>query len=445
MYIARDPFGVRPLYYGTNRSILGKNRYYFSSELKSMYNLIIDKTTITNFTPAQFMVYNINNGKTENYNYFSFTSQNRLYPLIKPTDMNDIDVVNENLLYDTVKYISYAVKKRVKCDRQIACLLSGGLDSSIIAGLVNRYYNTEQSYGKNQYTLETYSIGMVNSPDLINARLVAKHLNTNHTEIVLTQEEFFNAIPEVIEKIESFDTTTIRASVGNYLIAKYIKNNSNAKVIFNGDGADELMGGYIYMSEAPDEYEFDRETHRLLSDMYMYDILRSDKSISCNGLEPRTPFLDRNWSDFYLGIDRKLRYETTQNKCEKYIIRQAFTEHDPTLLPQEIIWRKKEAFSDGVSSNELSWSDIIKSNIQKLYDTNLEIRDSLNNILLDYAKSQEKNSPQTLEQAYYRMIYNHYYKFTDHLTPYFWMPKYVHATDASARTLAIYNRDNMDE
>ena len=135
--------------------------------------------------------------------------------------------------------LNIAVKKRVlgTSDRPIACLLSGGLDSSLITALVNKYY------GK---TLETYSIGMKGSEDLVRAREVAKHLRTKHTEIELTKEEFFDAIPETIEAIESYDTTTVRASVGNYLIGKYISQNSDAKVIFNGDGSDELTGGYIY-------------------------------------------------------------------------------------------------------------------------------------------------------------------------------------------------------
>ena len=190
--------------------------------------------------------------------------------------------------------LNAAVMKRVvgTSDRPIACLLSGGLDSSLTTALVNKYY---KSVGGE---LETYSIGMEGSEDLRHARIVAKHLGTKHTEIIMTPEQFFEAIPDVIRDIESYDTTSVRASVGNYLIGKYIAEHSKAKVILNGDGSDELTGGYIYMLKAPDSIEFDRECRRLLSDIYLFDVLRSDKSMSCHGLEPRTPFLDKYFVDY---------------------------------------------------------------------------------------------------------------------------------------------------
>lgn len=439
-FVCRDPLGVRPLYYASNYN---SSSIYFSSELKSIYNLINDKTAINNFTPGNYYLYDINNNTYKINRYFNFTHQNKLYNFNNTILSNNIDVLCNDLMYDIVKYINMAVKKRVICGRPIACLLSGGLDSSLITALVNKYY---KSNNKTNQKLETYSIGLENSPDLINARKVSNHLKTKHTEIVVSQNDFFNSISEVIQKIESFDTTTVRASVGNYLIAKYIKNNSNAKVIFNGDGADELMGGYIYMTQAPNEYEFDCETRRLLNDIHMFDVLRSDKSISSNGLEPRTPFLDKKWVDFYLSIDRNIRFSTTHDKCEKFLIRKAFSIHEPELLPSEILWRKKEAFSDGVSQVELSWSDIIKSKVQDLYDTNSDIKTRIDNTIQSYNNYLNPyNKPVTLEQAYYRMIYNHYYNMTDSLIPYYWMPKYVDANDASARTLGIYNQDKMEE
>ena len=154
--------------------------------------------------------------------------------------------------------------------------------------------------------------------------------------------------------------------MGNYLVAKYIKENSDCKVILNGDGADELMGGYLYFKKAPNAFEFDKECKRLLQDIYMFDVLRSDKSISSHGLEPRTPFLDRSWVEFYLSIDKELRYNTTKNECEKYLIRKSVEVVDPLLLPREILWRTKEAFSDGVSSLNKSWYKIIQEKIEKL-------------------------------------------------------------------------------
>jgi asparagine synthase (glutamine-hydrolysing) len=160
-----------------------------------------------------------------------------------------------------VYHLNNAVMKRcLATERPIACLLSGGLDSSLIAALVNNFYSL--SFDK-KIKLETYSIGLADSEDLKYARIVAHHLGTNHTEIVMTEGDFFNAIPYVIEAIESYDTTTVRASIGNYLLGKYISQHSEAKVIFNGDGSDELCGGYLYMHKCPNPIEFDKETRRL--------------------------------------------------------------------------------------------------------------------------------------------------------------------------------------
>ena len=192
--------------------------------------------------------------------------------------------------------------------------------------------------------MKTFSIGLPNSEDLKYAKIVANHIDSDHHEIILTEDDFFNAIPEVIHKIESYDTTTVRASVGNYLIAKYISEMSDCKVIFNGDGADELMGGYLYFKYAPDEKSFDEECKRLLSDIHIFDVLRSDRSISSNGLEARTPFLDKDWVNYYLSLSKSLRYKTTVEKCEKYIIRKSFSHVEPNLLPDKILWRTKEAF-----------------------------------------------------------------------------------------------------
>ena len=188
-----------------------------------------------------------------------------------------------------------AVKKRVQgtTERPIACLLSGGLDSSLITALVNKYHKGQ---------LNTFSIGMKGSEDLKYAREVADHLKTNHTEIILTPEEFFDAIPDVIRTIESYDTTTVRASVGNYLVGKYISENSDCKVIFNGDGSDELTGGYLYFLKAPNAIEFDAECRRLIHEIHFFDVLRSDRCIAAHGLEPRTPFLDRTFVNEYLNI-----------------------------------------------------------------------------------------------------------------------------------------------
>jgi asparagine synthase (glutamine-hydrolysing) len=310
-----------------------------------------------------------------------------------------------------------AVRKRVlNTDRPIACLLSGGLDSSIVASMVQR---CRVELGRMD-PLETYSIGMEGSEDLRHAALMAVHLGSQHTSIVLSEAEFFNAIPEVVRAIESYDTTTVRASVGNYLVAKYIREHSDAKVIFNGDGADELAGGYLYFHYAPDVAARDAECKRLLRDIHCFDALRSDKCIASNGLEARTPFLDRAFVQTYLAIPMEERFP--QNAQEKLLLRQAFYNY----LPETIVHRRKEAFSDGVSGQR-PWFETIQCLLNM--DPNLAVE------FANY--STPINPPKTVEQYYYRRIFDACYQGAATI-PYFWMPRFVDSDDCSARTLSIY-------
>lgn len=337
------------------------------------------------------MFTNIYEFKLTNYSSFGFSNKNSI----------------ENLNVDLYNHLSNAVKKRVigTTERPIACLLSGGLDSSTITALVNTFLP--------KGVLETYSIGMENSTDLVYARKVAEHLGTKHTEIILTEDEFFNAIPEVIKAIESYDTTTVRASVGNYLIGKYIKEHSNAKVIFNGDGADELMGGYRYFNKTDDHLEFDNECRRLLRDIHLFDVLRSDKCISSHGLEPRTPFLDRNFVQYYLSIPSDIRHSVNKT-CEKYLIRKAINEINPGLLPHDVLFRTKEAFSDGVSGVDRSWYEIIHEKLSDIIGPGNGI---------------------DLEKKYYLEIFEKEYPGRSSILPYYWMPKYINVSDPSARII----------
>ena len=426
MYVSRDPYGVRPLFYLYNESYVMNDEFSsditdnligFASEMKQLIGFTLNNDNnlyINQLSQGEYLTLKLSetskwyiNDKTK-YNTFKL---NKLVSTINNKESMDTIL---NTIHD--KFCS-AVKKRVETtDRPIACLLSGGLDSSIVCSIVNQYYND---------TLETYSIGLEGSEDLKYARIVAEYLETNHTEIIVSEKDFFNQIPDVIKYIESYDTTTVRASVGNYLVAKYISENSDAKVIFNGDGSDELMGGYLYINEAPNHLEFDKECKRLLSDIHYFDVLRSDRSISTNGLEARTPFLDRDFVDSYLCISSELRYN--KNKIqEKYLFRKAFDNNK--YLPKEILWRKKEAFSDGVSSKNKSWAQIIKEQVsnQKHVDYRIDVK-------------YNHNPPQTPEQLYYRTLFELFYPNRGYIIPYFWMPKYIDADDCSARTLEIYN------
>ena len=439
IYIARDPYGVRPLYYFSENNVIG-----FASELKVLYNLTYKKNNLHNFKPGHYLELNLNNKQMKiEYNMHKY--------IYFPCSNNQL--TNTNLYNNIISFLITSVKKRVidTTERPIACLLSGGLDSSLIAALVK--YEMYKNKNLKDKKLKTFSIGLPGSEDLKYAKIVANHLNTEHHEIIVSEDDFFNAIPEVIRDIESYDTTTVRASVGNYLIGKYIKENTDCKVIFNGDGADELMGGYLYMKHAPNSCEFDKECKRLLNDIYMFDVLRSDKCISSHGLEPRTPYLDKTWVEFYLSINRETRYNTTINNCEKFLIRKSFDTLMPQILPKSILWRTKEAFSDGVSSQKKSWYEIIQDKIiYKMTDELNEIKkednelyNNLVKLMNRYKESNDNiNIPITFEQAYYRYLYNINYINTDHLIEYFWMPKFINAKDASARTLNIYKNENSN-
>ena len=439
IYIARDPFGVRPLYQLsnlTNSSLIG-----FASELKCLNEFVIIDDSKGNksynrhpddrliqFTPGTYTVFSgqpwriPSTNSSHNWDGYD-TKQNIPYfipSFPSPNNKFDWNYYFESIIVNLTKSVE---KRCLTTERPIACLLSGGLDSSLITALVNEFYKSKCVVKK----LETYSIGLAGSEDLKYARIVANYLDTNHTEIIVTEKEMFDAIPEVIYAIESYDTTTVRASIGNYLLGKYISKNSDSKVIFNGDGSDELAGGYLYMKSCPDSIEFDKETRRLLKDIHLFDVLRSDKSISSHGLEPRTPFLDRNFVNYYLSIPPYVRNYSNFGQCEKYLIRKSFSlpifENvlGKQILPDEILWRKKEAFSDGVTGHGRSLFQILQEFI-----------------------SVELNLPANIEseKLYYKTIFEGFYPNMSYILPYFWMPKYTNATDPSARTLDVYNITN---
>ena len=443
LYAARDPLGVRPLYIMSQShttSLRSENKpsvFGFASELKCLSDFQ-NNSSIEHLLPGTYQVY------TQSYQVSSFWKLEEKMvryhiPSIITTQYSSFDYQEQsNLLGSMIRStLKGAVEKRcLTTERPIACLLSGGLDSSLITALVNDFH-----IKKGLPKLETYSIGMPGSVDLKYARIVADYLGTKHTEILLQESDFLDAIPEVIKTIESYDTTSVRASIGNYLLGKYISANSEAKVIFNGDGSDELTGGYLYFHKSPNSIEFDLECRRLLGDIYLYDVLRSDKCISSHGLEPRTPFLDRAWVQKYLSIPAEVRCHNKNDVCEKHLLRLAFdsciNNSGERLLPKEIIWRTKEAFSDGVSDNSRSLFEIIQEFVQNKYSAE-EINDITNK-----SKSYKHNSPMTLEQYYYRDIFETLYPGRSEIVPYMWMPKFIEgATDASARTLKIYNEIN---
>ena len=416
VYIARDPYGVRPLYrlISTDSNMVG-----VASEMKCLidfHKLNPSTSIIEHFKPGTYCEYNLSS-KVQS----TWECVNEYKPYFIPTFSYCIptfapykfitDAQHKTFYKEIAYYLRSAVYKRcLTTERPIACLLSGGLDSSLITALVNEFYKRENY----DVQLETYSIGLAGSDDLIHAKIVADFLGTKHTEIIVTEQDMFNIIPELIHAIESYDTTTVRASIGNYLLGKYISKHSSAKVIFNGDGSDELFGGYLYMNKCPDDIEFDKETRRLLKDIHLFDVLRSDKSISSHGLEPRTPFLDKTFVNYCLSIPPYFRNHANFKECEKYLLRNSFE----GILPRLILWRKKEAFSDGVSLHNRSLYNILQEQIAVLL---------------------EKEPTIETEKYYYKQLFDTYYPNCENVVPYFWMPKYTNATDPSARTLQFYS------
>ena len=422
LIVARDPYGVRPLFVATN---FCNDTVVFSSEIKGI-GQGFDR--IEPVLPGSISIYGHLDNSTKNIFVLKSTSKYHTVPWITNPQFASHNLSARVDAAMALRYaLEEAVYKRMLTDRPIAALLSGGLDSSLIASLVQM--NLKQL---KQPPLKTFSIGFEGSSDLKHARIVADWIGSDHTEIVMTADEFFNAIPEVIQAIESYDTTTVRASVGNYLIAKKVRALTDCKVIFNGDGSDELFGGYLYFNNAPNHQAFHAETGRLLENIHTFDVLRSDRSMSANGLEARTPFLDKQFvavvRSIHPSLLRPLR-DGPDARIEKTILRVAFD--DGLTLPDEVLWRRKEAFSDGVSGPDKAWYQEIQERVPRLPD----------NVETHYMYM----PPKTAEDYYYRSLYTSFYgdAYCKATVPYKWMPKWCPETnDPSARTLRIYCDDS---
>lgn len=405
LILARDPYGVRPLFKGWSTN----GRFYIGSEMKSLIGVCHH---IEAFTPGTYEVYNIETLAlihSEAYHRITFQT----IPLL--TDLDAASAAVSTAL-------RRAVAKRMMTERPVAALLSGGVDSSLIAALV-----AQQLRLAGAPPLKTFCVGMAGSSDLHYAKMVADWIGSDHHEIILDAKDFLAVIPEVIYDIESHDTTTVRASVGNWLVAREVSRQSDCKVVFNGDGSDEIFGSYLYFYGAPSDQAYEEEVGRLLKDIHLFDVLRSDRSISSHGLEPRTPFLDKSFVQTVLSIPLEFR-RPSAGRPEKWLLRRAFD--DGVLLPREVLWRRKEAFSDGVSGKEKAWYEIVKE----------YAKTSFTDEVVQHSKRIYKvNPPQTAEMVLYRTHFEkHYAGLSASTVPYFWMPKWCDATDPSARTLAVY-------
>ncbi|XP_027850729.2 asparagine synthetase [glutamine-hydrolyzing] [Aphis gossypii] len=420
VFIARDPYGVRPLFYlSSSNGILG-----VSSEAKGL-TCLIDELGLTEwemkpFPPGHIAEYSIlSDGKLE------LISLNRFFkieePILPPVPLEK-GLDKENVHANIRNLLTQAVEKRMMSNRRIGCLLSGGLDSSLIAAILVKL-SKEKGL---PYPIQTFSVGMADSPDILAARQVAKHIGSEHHEVLFTAEDVLSVLDKVIYTLETADITTIRASCGMYLVSRYISQNTDTVVLCSGEGADEVAQGYIYFRDAPTPDHAHNESLRLLGDIFMYDGLRADRTTAAHGLELRVPFLDLRFTQYFLSLPKEMRQP--QNKIEKHLLRSAF---DGTgLLPNEVLWRHKEAFSDGVTTVKKSLFNIIQEWIDPKYT-----EEDLKQATVKY----QHCPPNSKESLYYRdMFEKHYEGLSSKFMPYFWMPMWTQVKDPSARFIQHY-------
>ncbi|XP_076461604.1 asparagine synthetase [glutamine-hydrolyzing]-like [Babylonia areolata] len=417
--LGRDTFGVRPLFrLHTEHGFLA-----VCSEAKGLFGLshsLCDKTAkMEPFLPGHVEVYDLDHlGRATLSSRASFNRPGQ-FPLYKTLVSHEGDDIKKNIR----TLLEAAVRKRLMSERRIGCMLSGGLDSSLVAALLVKL---SKEMGLD-YKIQTFATGMEGSPDLKAAKKVAEYLGTDHHQVIFTPEDGLDAIPDVINHLESYDITTVRASVGMYLVSRYIKLKTDTTVVLSGEGSDELAQGYIYFHNAPSAAEADKESRRLLDDLYMYDVLRGDRTTAAWGLEIRVPFLDHQFTSYYLSLPPEERQP--QEGVEKYLLRSAFD--DGHLLPNDILWRPKEAFSDGVSSVTKSWFEVVQEFCDK----------QINDKELEAAKSlYPHNTPTTKEALFYRKTFEEKFPRKASWIPYFWMPRWSATKDPSARTLKHYKQ-----
>ena len=331
--IGRDHIGIIPLYTGHDEH----GNFYVASELKALSPIC---KHIEEFPPGHYL----------------YSKNGELTPYYK-RDWETFDAVKDNSAQaqDVKEALESAVKRQLMCDVPYGVLLSGGLDSSVISAITQRFAakRIEDNDESDAWwpKLHSFSVGLEGSPDLAAAQKVADMIGTVHHPIHFTIQEGIDALREVIYHIETYDVTTIRASTPMYLMARQIKA-MGIKMVLSGEGADELFGGYLYFHKAPNAQEFHEELNRKVSKLHMFDCLRANKSMAAWGVEARVPFLDKEFVDVAMRINPEAKM-CKDGKIEKHILREGFDGY----LPEEVLWRQKEQFSDGVG---YSWIDTLK-------------------------------------------------------------------------------------
>ncbi|MDR1964720.1 MAG: asparagine synthase B [Planctomycetaceae bacterium] len=368
--IARDHIGIVPLYMGWDAA----GTFYVASELKSLEGYC---NRIEPFPPGHYWY--SKDGKLTQWYHRSW----RDYKTVEH---------NESSIYGLREALEAAVKRQLMTDVPYGVLLSGGLDSSIVSAVAKKYAASRVESGDRQPAwwprLHSFAVGLEGSPDLAAAQKVADYIGTVHHEIHFTIQEGLDALRDVIYHIETYDVTTVRASTPMYLLARVIRS-MGIKMVLSGEGADEIFGGYLYFHKAPNAEALHEETVRKLDKLYLYDCLRANKSLAAWGVEGRVPFLDKEFMDVAMQLNPESKLSGLKNRMEKWFLRKAFEDY----LPEGVVWRQKEQFSDGVGYN---WIDTLRS------VTSSKVSDD------QFARSSERfpiNPPMTKEEYYYRTIF----------------------------------------
>lgn len=423
--IARDHMGIIPLYYG--RDDLGQ--LFVASELKALEGHC---ATIAQFPPGCWM------SSTK-----AGSEPQRWYT----RDWEDFSAVctNDTDLSALRQGLEDAVHRQLMSDVPYGVLLSGGLDSSVIAAITKKFAarrvesnDTEEAWYPR---LHSFAVGLKGAPDLLAAQRAADHIGTIHHEVNFTIQEGLDAIRDVIYHLETYDVTTIRASTPMYLLARVIKS-MGIKMVLSGEGSDELFGGYLYFHKAPNAQEFHEETVRKLKKLYLYDCLRANKSLAAWGVEGRVPFLDKEFMDIAMRIDPEDKM-IRKDKMEKWVVRKAFEDY----LPESIAWRQKEQFSDGVG---YSWIDTLKAQAEEL----------VSDAVFESAGEQFPiNTPKNKEEYYYRTLFESHFpssaaastvpsvKSVACSTPeaLLWDASFQHLNDPSGRAVTNVHHDGYAE
>lgn len=388
----RDPIGVKPLYYGKDK----EGHYYFSSEMKAIADLCEEMSA---FPPG-----------------YIFTPKGGFERYFNPVWLDDKTSTRDIDYTSLRKSLEDSVEKRLMTDVPLGVLLSGGLDSSLISAITARKLKARNK------ELHSFSVGFSeDAPDLVAAREVAKHIGTKHNEIIYTIEEGISAIEKIIWHTESYDVTTVRASTPMYFLSKDI-SSKGIKVVLSGEGADEIFGGYLYFHNAPNAGEFQKELVSRVQRLSTADCLRADKSTMAWGIEARVPFLDRDFLMESMTLKPDVKMSNHYKGVEKYILRKAFDDKEKPYIPESVLWRQKEQFSDGVG---YTWIDTLIS-----YCTS-QVSDA------EFAQAEKLfpyNTPTTKEAFFYRRIFEkHFPQKTAIETVLRWIPKWQTNQDPSGR------------